>query len=249
MIGNKKIVVVLPAYNAAKTLKKTIDDIPKDWVDEIILVDDASQDETVKIAKSLGLETIVHERNKGYGANQKTCYQEALKKGAEIVVMLHPDYQYDPRLIPKLIEPIISGEFDIMLGSRIRTRKDALASKMPLYKYLGNRFLTLIENIITGQNLSEWHTGFRAYTKEFLETVPFEFNSNDFIFDQEILIQAVVFNFKIGEISILARYFPEASSINFIKSCLYGLKTLLLLFNFLLFKFGIKKFKIFQKKC
>jgi len=244
----KKIIVVLPAYNAEKTLEKTYRDIPKEWINEIILVDDRSSDRTVEIAKSLGIMTIVHEKNKGYGANQKTCYREALKRGGEIIVMLHPDYQYDAQLLPELVKPILDGRFDLILGSRIRTRKEALASGMPFYKYLGNRFLTFIENIITGQNLSEWHTGFRAYTRKFLEKVPFEENSDDFVFDQEILVQAVVFGFKIGEIPVPARYFPEASSINFKKSCLYGLGTLFTLIKFLFKKLGIKRFKIFKIK-
>jgi len=244
----KKVIVVMPAYKAEKTLKKTYDDIPKDWVSEIILVDDASNDKTVEVAKSLGIPIIVHEKNKGYGANQKTCYREALKRGAEIVVMIHPDYQYDARLLPDLVKPILDGRFEIMLGSRIRTRKEALAGGMPLYKYFANRFLTIIENIITGQNLSEWHTGFRAYTKNFLETVPFERNSDDFVFDQEILIQAVIFGFRIGEIPVPVRYFPEASSINFKRSLVYGIGTLFTLIKFLLQRLGLKKFKIFEKK-
>jgi len=244
----KKVIVVMPAYKAEKTLKKTYDDIPKDWVSEIILVDDASNDKTVEVAKSLGIPIIVHEKNKGYGANQKTCYREALKRGAEIVVMIHPDYQYDARLLPDLVKPILDGRFEIMLGSRIRTRKEALAGGMPFYKYFANRFLTIIENIITGQNLSEWHTGFRAYTKNFLETVPFERNSDDFVFDQEILIQAVIFGFRIGEIPVPVRYFPEASSINFKRSLVYGIGTLFTLIKFLLQRLGLKKFKIFEKK-
>lgn len=207
-----------------------------------------SKDRTVEVAKSLGLTTIVHKNNKGYGANQKTCYQEALKRRAEIVVMIHPDYQYNARLLPDLVKPILDGRFDVMLGSRIRTRKEVLAGGMPFYKYLANRFLTTLENIVTGQNLSEWHTGFRAYTRKFLETISFELNSDDFIFDQEILIQAVLFGFKIGEIPVTARYFPEASSINFKRSCLYGFKTLLILIEFLLHKLKIKIFKIFESK-
>lgn len=241
-----KIIVIMPAYNAEKTLKKTYQDIPKDWVDEIILVDDASQDKTAAISKSLGLVTVVHDKNKGYGANQKTCYQEALKRGAEIIVMIHPDYQYDARLLPELVKPILDDRFDLMLGSRIRTRQEALASGMPFYKYLANRFLTIFENMASGQNLSEWHTGLRAYRKEFFETVPFMSNSNDFVFDTEILFQAIHFKFKIGEISVPAKYFAEASSINFKRSCEYGLETLLTLGKFLLQKSRIKKFKIFK---
>lgn len=210
-----KIIVVMPAYHAEKTIEKTYNDIPKEWVDETILVDDASQDKTVEISKSLGITTIAHHKNKGYGANQKTCYQEALKRRADIVVMIHPDYQYDAKLLPKIVQPIIQKNFDLVLGSRIRTRQEALAGGMPLYKYLANRFLTIVENIITGQNLSEWHTGFRAYSKKFLETIPFSNNSDDFVFDTEVLFQAVCFKFRIGEIPVPAKYFPEASSINF----------------------------------
>jgi glycosyltransferase involved in cell wall biosynthesis len=224
-----KIVVVMPAYNAAKTIEKTYRDIPKEWVDEIIVVDDASSDETVKIAKKLRLEVFTHPANLGYGGNQKTCYWEAFKKNPDIVVMVHPDYQYDATLIPDLVKPIIDGRFDIMLGSRIRTRKEALEGGMPWWKYLGNRFLTLIENIVLGLNLSEYHTGFRAYTKKVLTTVPFGRFSNDFVFDQQILISAIVNGFKIGEIPVPIRYFPEASSANFICSVRYGLLTLLTL--------------------
>ena len=231
-----KIVVVMPAYNAAKTIEKTYRDIPKKRVDEIIVVDDASGDETVKIAKKLGLKTFIHHANLGYGGNQKTCYWEALKKNPEIVVMIHPDYQYDPTLIPELVKPIIDGRFDIMLGSRIRTRKEALEGGMPLYKYLANRFLTLVENIVLGLNLSEYHTGFRAYSKKVLKMVPFQRFSNDFVFDQQILIAAVAHGFKIGEIPVPVRYFPEASSINFWRSVRYGLGTLWSLVRFLVTK-------------
>lgn len=243
-----RIVVVMPSYNAEKTLEKTYRDIPKDWVDEIILVDDASQDRTVEISRSLGITTFVHRENKGYGANQKTCYQEALKRKAEIIVMIHPDYQYDARFLPDLVKPIIDGRFDLMLGSRIRTRQEALASGMPLYKYLANRFLTILENIVSGQNLSEWHTGLRAYRRKFLETIPFTSNSDDFVFDSQILFQAVYFKFKIGEIPVPAKYSPEVSSINFKRSCVYGLQTLFTLIKFLLQKMRIANFDIFKTK-
>jgi glycosyltransferase involved in cell wall biosynthesis len=178
-----KVIIVMPAYNAATTLEKTVKDIPRGFVDEIILVDDSSQDETVRIAKRLGLTTMVHSGNMGYGANQKTCYDEALRRCAEIVIMIHPDYQYDSSLVPLFAEIIGKGACDIILGSRVRTRKECLGSGMPLYKYLSNRFLTLLENLLTGQNLSEWHTGYRAYSRKVLETIPYHKNSNDFVFD------------------------------------------------------------------
>lgn len=241
-----KVVVVMPAYNAAKTLEKTYYDIPQGIVDKIILVDDESSDNTVEIARRLGLRVIVHERNKGYGGNQKTCYDEALQVGANIIVMIHPDYQYDSQLIPELIKPILEDKADVVLGSRIRTRKETLDGGMPRYKYIGNRFLTLIENIVTGQNLSEWHTGFRAFSKRFLETVPYKFNSNDFVFDSQILIQAVSFGFKFAEIPVPARYFKDASSINFRRSIVYGLLTLWTLMKFLLHRYEIRESNIFR---
>ena len=245
---NKKICVVMPAYNAEKTLKKTIDDIPRDYVDTIILVDDCSHDNTAKLAEKLGLDFFVHEKNLGYGANQKTCYKLALDKGADIVVMLHPDYQYDPTYIPYMVEPIRNGHFDIMLGSRITSRKDVLAGGMPVYKYISNRFLTLMENIVLGLSLSEFHTGYRAYSRSVLETLPFESNSNDFVFDAEILIQAAYKNFTIGEIFVPTKYFPEASIINFKRSLVYGLKTLGTLMKYISAKTGIYKSNIFLSK-
>ncbi|MDI6782210.1 MAG: glycosyltransferase family 2 protein [bacterium] len=241
-----KIIVVMPAYNAEKTVEKTYRDIPQGVVDEVILVDDDSRDNTVEVARELGLTVIEHPQNRGYGGNQKTCYKEALKQGADVVVMIHPDYQYDSRLTPKLIEPILNGMADIAIGSRIRTREEALAGGMPFYKYLGNRFLTLIENIVLGQNLSEFHTGFRAYSRRFLETVPFQCNSDDFVFDTEILVQAVVFGFKIAEIPVPTRYFPEASSINFRRSVTYGLSTLWTLAKYIFYQIGWRC-KIFCK--
>lgn len=221
-----KIVVIMPAYNAGKTLEKTYRDLPKGLASEVILVDDASRDETIKIAKKLKITTFVHEYNLGYGGNQKTCYWEALKRKPDIVVMLHPDYQYDATLTGDLVKPIVDGRFDIMLGSRIRSRKEALDGGMPLYKYLSNRLLTLIENISLGLSLSEYHTGFRAYSQKALRKIPFQLLSNDFVFDQEILIWAVRKGLKIGEIPVPVRYFPEASSINFRRSLKYGLETL-----------------------
>lgn len=225
-----KIVVVMPAYNAEKTLEKTYRDIPEGLVDEVILVDDQSRDKTVRIAKKLGLTIFVHPNNLGYGGNQKTCYWEALKRKPDIVVMLHPDYQYDATLMGELVKPIIDSRFNIILGSRIRTRKEALEGGMPLYKYLGNRLLTIVENMVLGLNLSEYHTGYRAYERKVLETIPFQKFSNDFVFDQQMLIAATKHGFKIGEIPVPVRYFPEASSINFRRSLRYGIETLWNLF-------------------
>lgn len=218
-----KVIVVLPAYNAGRTLERTYNDIPKDAVDEIILVDDASKDDTVEIAKRLNLHVIVHDRNRGYGANQKTCYNAALAMGADIIVMLHPDYQYDPTLLPQLIEPIKRGEADIVLGSRMMRHRDALRGGMPKYKYVGNIFLTWLENFVLCQRLSEYHTGYRAYSRKVLETVPFMSNSDDFVFDTEILIQAKVAGFRIAEVPVPTRYFSEASSIDLLQSLWYGI--------------------------
>lgn len=227
MKKHTKVVVVLPAYQAEKTLEQTVRDIPRKVVNEIILVDDASSDKTVQIARKLKLLVRQHPANKGYGANQKTCYKYALERDADIVVMLHPDYQYDPKLIPHFIDFIKNDYFDVMLGTRIRTRKEALAGGMPKYKYFANRFLTFLENIITGQNLSEWHTGMRAYRREVLESINFMNNSDDFVFDSQVLFQIVEQGFRIGEIPVPVRYFPEASSINFVRSLRYGLGTAL----------------------
>lgn len=225
MYKNKKIIAVLPAYNAALTLKKTVADIP-DIFDEIILVDDASSDDTARIAKDLGLSVIVHAYNKGYGGNQKTCYSVALKSGADAVVMIHPDYQYDPKLARYFAEYIIDGYFDVVLGNRIRSRKEALAGGMPAYKYLFNRLLTLFENIISGQNLGEWHSGMRAYSKEALEKVNWQSNSNDFVFDSQMLFKMIGYGFRIGEVPVPALYFKEASSINLKRSLKYGVGTI-----------------------
>lgn len=221
-----KIIAVMPAYNAAKTLEKTYRDIPKGIVDKVIVVDDKSKDKTVKIAKKLGLEIVIHPQNRGYGANQKTCYTLALSQGADIVIMIHPDYQYDSKLTGELLRPIQQGRFDVMLGSRIRTREEVLKGGMPMYKYIGNRSLTFLENLVLGQNLSEFHTGFRAYKKSILEKIPFHKYSDDFVFDQQILFGAVAVGAKIGEIPVPTRYFPEASSINFRRSVKYGLSIL-----------------------
>ena len=249
MRKSKKVIVVMPAYNAEKTLDKTYYDIPKICVDEIILVDDGSRDETVEIAKRLGLRTIVHAKNLGYGANQKTCYREALNMGADIIVMLHPDYQYDPKLLPKLISPLQRNEADCTLGSRILA-KDALKRKMPLYKYIGNRVLTLIENLVLEEKLSEYHTGYRSYSRALLETIPFETNSNNFVFDTEIIIQLLVKKFRIKEIPVPAKYFSEASSIDFIRSIQYGFQILFRLFYLFVWKItGIQLFRILKSQC
>jgi glycosyltransferase involved in cell wall biosynthesis len=220
-----KVIVVLPAYQAEKTLEITVRDIPFSVVDEIILVDDMSNDRTVELARKFNLIVEQHTKNLGYGANQKTCYQLALRRNADIIVMLHPDYQYDPKLIPHFVDFIQNGYFDVMLGTRIRTRKEALAGGMPRYKYISNRFLTLIENVITGQNLSEWHTGMRAYSRRVLESIDYMKNSDDFVFDSQVLFQIVEKDFRIGEIPVPVRYFPEASSINFSRSLRYGIGT------------------------
>jgi glycosyltransferase involved in cell wall biosynthesis len=225
VISGKKIIVVLPAYHAAKTLERTVSEIPLDIVDKVILVDDASRDETVRVAKSLGLTTFVHDKNLGYGGNQKTCYREALKLGADIVVMLHPDYQYSPRLVGAMAHMIASGHYDIALGSRILAQ-NAMDGGMPFYKYVANRMLTFFQNLLMGQKLSEYHTGYRAFSRKVLESLPLEKNSNDFIFDNEILCEAMNAGFKIGEISCPTRYFPEASSISLRRSVRYGMGVL-----------------------
>ncbi|MBI3379814.1 glycosyltransferase family 2 protein [Candidatus Gottesmanbacteria bacterium] len=236
----------MPAYNAARTLEKTYHDIPK-IIDEVLVIDDDSNDETVFIAKKLQLPVFVHKKNLGYGGNQKTCYVEALKRKADIIVMIHPDYQYDATLTEVLIKPILQGREDIMLGSRIRSRREALVGGMPLYKYISNRALTFLENIVLGLNLSEYHTGFRAFRREVLEKVPFDLFSNDFVFDQEILIVAHQLGFRMGEIAVPVRYFPEASSINFMRSVKYGFMIIIILIRFILDNFGIKQ-KIFRHK-
>ena len=236
MINNKKIVVIMPAYNAEKTLKKTYSEIYRQVVDEIILVDDFSQDNTKDVAKELSIITIVHKENKGYGGNQKSCYTAALKEGADIVIMLHPDYQYDPRLVPFLAGLIENDICDVMMANRIRTRKEALKGGMPFYKYFFNRCLTITENIILGLNLGEYHTGYRAFSKKVLETIDFEKNSDDFVFDQHIIVQIAVAGFRIGEIPVAAKYFDEASSINFRRSVEYGLGVLAILVKYILFK-------------
>ncbi len=239
MINNKKVAVIMPAYNAEKTLEKTYNEIYQNFVDEIILVDDFSSDETKEIAKRLDITTIVHEKNKGYGANQKSCYKAALKAGADIVIMLHPDYQYTPKLIPAIASMMAFGEYDAVIASRM-LGNSALKGGMPMYKYISNRFLTEFENIVTGEKLSEYHTGFRGFTREILEKLPLEDCSDDFIFDNQMLALILYNGYKIGEISCPTKYFAEASSINFIRSCKYGLEVLLVSLKYRFAKMGLK---------
>ena len=241
-----KVIVVMPAYNAAKTLERTYNDLPKEVVDRVILVDDVSQDETVEIARQLGLEVVVHIQNRGYGGNQKTCYLKALEAGAAIVVMLHPDYQYDSTLVPELIRPIQEGRAEMVLGSRF-LGSGALRGGMPLYKFISNRFLTITENLVLSQHLSECHTGFRAYSRRMLETIPFLLNSDDFVFDTEVIAQAAAFGFPIAEIGVPTRYFKEASSVNFRRSVVYGVGTLVVMMRYLLTKRGIVRYAQFTK--
>ena len=245
---DKKIVVVMPAYNAEQTLEKTVRDIPKGSVDEIILVDDCSKDGTAALAERLGLTVIRHEKNLGYGGNQKTCYREALKRDAGIVVMIHPDYQYDARLTPILAGLIANDVCDFVLGNRIRTRWEALDGGMPWWKYLANRALTILENSWTGQNLGEWHSGMRAYSRKVLETIPWELNSDDFVFDQQFLYQAAALRFRMGDIPVAARYFPEASSINFRRSVVYGLSSLWVMVLYRLHAWGLIRCPLFVPK-
>ena len=221
MLDGKKVCVVMPAYNAEKTLERTVAEVPRDIVDDIILVDDDSRDGTADLARRLGLHTIEHQRNRGYGGNQKTCYTAALARGADVVVMLHPDYQYTPRLVPALASCITTGLFDVALGSRI-LGGGSLEGGMPLYKYVANRFLTMTENALLGQKLSEYHTGYRAFSRRLLETLPLNENDDDFVFDNQMLVQAVAFGFKIAEVTCPTSYFDEASSISFRRSVKYG---------------------------
>jgi glycosyltransferase involved in cell wall biosynthesis len=243
----RKKIVVLPAYNAAATLAATVSDIPPGSVDEIILVDDCSRDRTVEIARSLGLTVLTHEKNRGYGGNQKTCYDTARARGADVVAMLHPDYQYDARLVPHFIGFMETGVCDVMCGSRVRTRRETLESGMPTYKYLSNRALTMLENIVLGQNLGDFHSGFRVYTREVLETIPYRENSEDFVFDSQFLAQAAYFGFRIGDAPMPCRYFDEASSINFTRSTKYGLQTVLTLGSFVLARGGVYRSPLFRR--
>jgi glycosyltransferase involved in cell wall biosynthesis len=225
MFHEHRIVVVMPAYNAAKTLENTVAEIPMDLVDEILVTDDASSDDTVAVAQRLGLRTLVHERNRGYGGNQKTCYDEALRLGADIIVMLHPDYQYTPKLLPSMIGMLTDGPFDVVLGSRVLGGR-ALAGGMPRYKYVANRILTAVQNLMLGARLSEYHSGYRAFKRQVLEDLPLLENSDDFVFDNQMLAQIIQGGYRIGEISCPAAYFDEASSIGFLSSVRYGIGVL-----------------------
>jgi len=245
MLHGQKVVVVLPAYKAEHTLERTLDDMPRDVVDEVILVDDASSDATVQLARKLGLRVFVHGKNLGYGANQKTCYREALKAGADIVVMLHPDYQYDPRLLTAMAAMVASNVYDVVLGSRILGH-GTLKGGMPLYKYAANRLLTFFQNVMMGAKLSEYHTGYRAFSRTALETLPLLANSDDFVFDNQVLAQAVAFGLRLGEISCPTRYFAEASSINFRRSVVYGLGVVATSVKFRLWKWGLWKSRLFN---
>ena len=244
MINGKKVVVIMPAYNAEKTLKQTYDEIYKDFVDEVILVDDHSQDNTKIVSKELNIKTIVHKENKGYGGNQKSCYKAALKSGADIVVMLHPDYQYTPKLIPAIVCMMAFEQYDAVLASRM-LGNSALKGGMPLYKFIANHFLTWFENLFTGEKLSEYHSGFRGFTREVLKNLPLADCDDDFIFDNEIIALMFYYKYHIGELSCPTKYFKEASSINFVRSCKYGLGVLRLSILYRLAKMGLKS-KIFK---
>ena len=246
MLNNKKIIVVLPAYNAAKTLQKTYEEIPFDIIDEVILTDDFSNDNTIEIAKKIGINHIVlHDKNKGYGANQKSCYKKAIELKADIIIMLHPDYQYTPKLIPAMVSLVANDIYDVILGSRILS-KGALKGGMPFYKYLSNRILTLIQNILMNQKLSEYHTGYRCFNAKILSKIDFENNSDDFVFDNEIIAQCCFLNTRIGEISCPAKYFEEASSINFKRSVIYGFGVLRVSFSYFFQKIRLYKSSLFK---
>ena len=247
MYKGKKVAVVFPAYNAEKTLEQTVKDIPKRYVDEMILVDDCSKDGTAKLARKLKLTTIVHKKNTGYGGKQKTCYKEALKVGADIVVMVHPDYQYDPRILEEMIFPIANGTASAVFASRFLYAKDPIKGGMPIYKYIGNRILTFIENLVLRSNLSEFHTGYRAWSKELLESIPYKQNSDNFVFDTQIIIQVISRRFRIREIPVETRYFEDASSIDLKSSFQYGFSIFGELIKYLLTKWGFKKYKIYKK--
>jgi glycosyltransferase involved in cell wall biosynthesis len=247
MIEGKKLIVIMPAYNAESTLRRTYAELPHEYIDEIILVDDASSDRTVEVALELGIKTIIHPENRGYGANQKTCYRAAIELEADIIVMMHPDYQYSPKLVTAIASMVASGHYEVVLGSRILGGK-SLQGGMPLYKYISNRVLTLIENVLLGAKLSEYHTGFRALRREILEKIPFENNSDDFVFDNEILVQAIYFGYSIGEISCPTRYFEDASSINFPRSVRYGFGVLSTSLKYVLQRTKVANFAIFRKE-
>jgi glycosyltransferase involved in cell wall biosynthesis len=243
-----KIVAVMPAYNAESTLAATLADIPVGSIDEVILVDDCSKDRTVQVAREMGLTVIEHKQNRGYGGNQKTCYRHALEHGADIVVMIHPDYQYDSRVIPHAVGFIELDICDVVVGSRIRSRAEALAGGMPKYKYFSNRILTAFENMALGQNLGDFHSGFRVYRREVLETIPFGRNSDDFVFDTQFLVQAVHFDFRLGDVPVPVRYFPEASSINFKRSLRYGFGTLGVVGQYWLQRLHVRSSPLFAPK-
>ncbi len=244
MPAGHKVIVVMPAYNAGKTLRLTYEELPKDKVDLVILVDDGSSDDTIHIARQLNLELFVHDRNYGYGANQKTCYREALKAGGTIIVMVHPDYQYDPRLLPDLVQPLLEDRAEVVLGSRLLGMRGIRHRQgMPWWKYLGNRFLTTIQNTVFGLRLSEYHTGYRAFHRHVLETVNLAMDSDSFVFDQEIIAQIVAAGFRIAEVPVPVKYFPEASTASFLTSVRYGLSILWLLFRYLLHKKRFVRFR------
>jgi glycosyltransferase involved in cell wall biosynthesis len=245
LLKDRRVVVVMPAYNAAKTLELTWRAIPKEWVYNVIVVDDRSRDQTVQVAQSLPIELIAHPHNVGYGGNQKTCYMEALRQGADVVVMLHPDGQYDPALIPALVRPILRGEAEMVLGSRFLDPGGARKGGMPLYKFVANRFLTTTENLVLRSRFAELHTGYRAYSRHFLTTIPFLRNSNDFVFDTEVIAQAVQMGLRIVEVPVSTHYFPEASSTTFRQSVAYGLKTLATMAKVVLHRRGIVHSRLF----
>ncbi len=247
LLAARRIVVVMPAFNAARTLQLTWQLIPKRWVHKVVLVDDCSADKTVELARSLPIEVIAHPHNVGYGGNQKTCYLEALRDGADVVVMLHPDGQYDPTLIPELVKPILRGDCDMVLGSRFLLQGSARKGGMPLYKFIANRSLTTIENLALRGRFSELHTGYRAYSRRFLETIPFLRNSNDFVFDTEVIAQAVAFHFRVAEVPVATRYFTQASSATFRQSIVYGLKTLDTMRRFIFWRYRLRSSRLFSR--
>jgi glycosyltransferase involved in cell wall biosynthesis len=247
VLNGKRIFVVMPAYNAARTMRQTCAELPRDIIDQVLVVDDASSDGTVQLARELGLTTFLHHQNLGYGRNQKTCYREALRRGADIVVMLHPDYQYSPRLVTAMASLIAYGEYDVVLGSRI-LGQGALAGGMPLYKYVANRLLTFFQNLLLGYKLSEYHTGYRAFSREVLQALPLEEDSDDFVFDNEMLTQAIYFRYRVGEVSCPAKYFPEASSINFTRSARYGLGVVATSLKFRFQRMGLGMFRILNPR-
>lgn len=246
-LAGRMVIVVMPAYNAAETLRHTWQAIPREWVNRVILVDDGSRDTTIDVARSLAIDVIAHPHNVGYGGNQKTCYMEALRQGADVVVMVHPDGQYDPTLIPQLVRPILAGDAAMVLGSRFLTPGGARKGGMPLYKYISNRFLTAVENLVLGRRFAELHTGYRAYSREFLETIPFLRNSSDFVFDTEVIAQAVSFGFVVGEVPVVTKYFVGASSASLGQSLVYGCKTLWTMVRYFADRTGIHRSRLFHR--